>query len=78
MRSLWIWLTEPSTPEPEPKRTFWEYVAAIILALFVLHWMKEGIEADPLKCNRLNAKPPLAGYLTCQKSYHYQPDPFTG
>lgn len=68
------WIRRP----PEPKLTFWEYVRLIIVALFILHWMKEGIEADPLRCNRLNAKPPLAGYLTCQKTYHYQPDPFTG
>jgi hypothetical protein len=65
-------------PEPGEKPTFTSYVVLAILALFVLHWMKESIEADPLRCNRLNAKPPLAGYLTCQKTYHYQPDPFTG
>lgn len=72
----WRWQRPPSPPKP--KLPFWDYVILAILALFVLHWMKEGVEADPLKCNRLNAKPPLAGLLTCQKTYRYQPDPFTG
>jgi hypothetical protein len=70
------WELTPKPPEPKP--TFWQYVSYIIVALCILDMMKTGIEADPLRCNRLNAKPPLAGYLTCQRTYHYQPDPFTG
>lgn len=64
-------------PEPD-KPTFTSYVILAILAMFVLHWMKEGIEADANTCNRLIRKPPWESILTCQKVYHYQPDPFTG
>ena len=73
-----VWTGEWERLPPRPKLPWWEYVVLIVVALCILDMMKAGIEADPLRCNRLNAKPPLAGYLTCQKTYHYQPDPFTG
>lgn len=51
---------------------------SIWLAIICAMWLKDGIEADALTCNRLIAKPAWASILTCQKTYHYQPDPFTG
>jgi short subunit fatty acids transporter len=48
------------------------------LALMVVQAFKHDIEKDALTCNRLTSVPLLASHLTCQKLYHYQPDPFTG
>ena len=60
----------------QPKRLpIWQ---ALILALVILDLMKANIEADANTCNRLSAKPVWSDVLTCQKVYHYQPDPFTG
>ena len=53
-------------------------LTAIILALIILDFMKAGIESDADTCNRLTGKPGWASILTCQKTYRYQPDPFTG
>jgi hypothetical protein len=62
-----------------PKRlSFWQALQLIIIAVCILDTMRMAIEEDALQCNRLIAKPVWAGFLTCQKTYHYQPDPFTG
>lgn len=70
-------------PEPGEKPTPVSYIVLAIWAMIILGWMQSAIEADPVRCNALIVKPGPPGslfrsILTCQKLYHYQPDPFTG
>ena len=59
-----------------PKRLpIWQ---ALIIAAVILDLMRAGIEENAPLCNRLSENPHWAGHLTCQKTYRYQPDPFTG
>jgi hypothetical protein len=50
----------------------------IIYAAIAIHlWlMTAQDDPNPKHCLAINRLFP--GLLTCQKSYHYQPDPFTG
>jgi hypothetical protein len=60
------------------RRLWWDLAIVIVCAWWVLDMVKVGVEGDRRICNELTEKPGFAGILTCQKLYHYQPDPFTG
>ena len=60
------------------RRLWCDLGITVICALGLLHIAKAVVEANALTCNALTDKPEWAGVLTCQKVYHYQPDPFTG
>jgi hypothetical protein len=60
------------------RRLWWDLAIALICLAGLLHVAKAIVEANTRTCNELSAKPPFSSILTCQKTYHYQPDPFTG
>jgi hypothetical protein len=60
------------------RRLWCDIAIAIICAVWLLDMVKVGVEGNRRICNELMERPDFAGILTCQKLYHYQPDPFTG
>jgi hypothetical protein len=60
------------------RRLWWDLAIVIVCAVWLLDIVKVGAEGNRRICNELTEKPGFAGILTCQKLYHYQPDPFTG